>query len=567
METRPQEYAGLRRVAEARAVGLPALGLEHELSGDALYLVHELRVHQIELELQNEELQRTQAELEAAQARYFDLYELAPVGYYSLSKQGLILEANLTAAKMLRVASGALVKKQITQFILRDDQDIYFLHHRRLFETGSPQVCELRMVRPDGSSFWARSEATVSVSPSGAQVCREVMSDVTDRKLADREREQLQAQLAQAHKLEAIGTLAGGIAHDFNNILQGVLGALFLVEEELGVDRARALELPETRALAERGAVLTQQLLGFARRGKYDVKPLDLASVLTQTSAMFGRTRRDLQIKLELAPRLRAVLMDHAQLEQVLLNLMVNAGQAMPSGGRLLLKADPVELAKGEVEPDAAGGHYVKLMVTDTGIGMNAATQARIFEPFFTTKDHDHGQGHGLGLASVYGILKSHGAIIRVESQPGLGATFTLYLPATDSVVSESRSPPAKLEHGQGTILVVDDEPMVLRVCTRLLEKMGYQVLPAGGGRQAIELLRQHGSKVALVILDMVMPEMNGQDTFRALRALAPDLKVLLSSGFSIDGDAQALLAKGCGGFLQKPFDAATLSARLHELL
>jgi PAS domain S-box-containing protein len=557
--------APLRRRAEDRALELEAQSAVISLSEGARQLVHELRVHQIELEMQNEELRRTQVELEASQARYFDLYDLAPVGYYSLSAKGLILEANLTAATMLGVSRGALVHRPITQLILKDDQDIYYTHRRRLFDSGRAQVFELRMLRGDSGSFWARVEATVTQSPDGTIVCRAVMSDISERKRTEQEREQMQGQLVQAQKLEALGTLAGGIAHDFNNLLQGIQGELSLIELELGEARARELEVPETRALVERGAELTRQLLGFARKGKYDVKPLNLAQVLERTSTMYGRTRKDLVITLELPADLRAVLMDHAQLEQVLLNLMVNAGHAMPNGGRLLLKAEDVKLERGEVDPDGAPGTYVRLIVSDTGTGMDAATQARIFEPFFTTKPP--GQGHGLGLASTYGILKSHGALIHVRSELGQGATFLLYLPSTDGVPNASPPSPTALQHGRGTVMVVDDEPMVLKVCARLVEKMGYEVLSASGGRQAVELLRQHGSRVALVILDMVMPDMSGPETFRALRALAPGLKVLLSSGYSVEGEAQELLSKGCSGFLQKPFDGPTLSARLRELV
>ena len=490
---------------------------------------------------------------------------MAPVGYYSFSAQGLILEANLTFATMLGVARSALINTPITRFILGDDQDLFYAYRRRLFDSGRLQVCEWRMLRAGEGSFWSRSEATVIEGADGARVGRVVMSDVSERKRAEQEqeRERERARLAQELKLEALGTLAGGIAHGFNNILQGILGELSLIEVELGEERARTLELREARALVDRGGVLMRQLLGFARQGKYDVKPLNLARVVERTSEVYGRSRRDLIITLELPSNLRAVVMDHTQLEEVLANLMVNAGQAMPNGGRLLIKAEEVELTASEVGPDAAPGPYVKLLISDTGTGMDAVTQARIFEPFFTTK----GQGHGLGLASVYGIIKSHGALIRVQSELGHGATFLLYLPVSAQLPAELSPRPTELQRGQGTVMIVDDEPGVLRVCGRMVEKMGYEVLSASGGRQAVDLLRQHGPRISLVILDMLMPDMNGAETFKALRELAPGLKVLLSSGYSVEGDVRELLAQGCSGLLQKPFDGATLSARLRELV
>jgi CheY-like chemotaxis protein len=311
---------------------------------------------------------------------------------------------------------------------------------------------------------------------------------------------------------------------------------------------------------------LTKQLLGFARLGKYDLKPVDLTRVVAKTSAMYGRTRTDITIQLDFAPGLLAVLMDHSQLEQVLMNLFVNAGQAMPEGGRLLLRAENADLADEEgkllgVPP----GLYAKLLVTDTGSGMDAKTMGRIFEPFFTTKGT--GQGTGLGLASVYGIIKNHAGFIGVESAMGKGTTFTLLLPATERQVAEDKTPTAVLQHGTGTILVVDDEEQIVKVCARLLQKFGYEVLTASGGRQAIELVRRYGAKISLVLLDMTMPEMSGRQTYETLQKIVPGMKVLLSSGCGIEGQAQQLLDSGCNGFIQKPFDAVVLSAKVGEIL
>jgi len=281
---------------------------------------------------------------------------------------------------------------------------------------------------------------------------------------------------------------------------------------------------------------------------------------------MYGRTRANITIQLDLAPDLLAVFMDHSQLEQVLLNLLVNAGQAMPGGGHLLLHAENADLAdENGSQLGVPPGRYVKLLVTDTGSGMDAKTMSRIFEPFFTTKAP--GQGTGLGLASVYGIIQNHAGFIGVESEMGKGTTFTLLLPATERPVAEDKTPKPVLQRGTGTILVVDDEAQVLKVCARLLEKLGYQVLTASEGAQAIELVRQHGAKISLVLLDMTMPKMSGRQTYEAMREILPGIKVLLSSGYSIEGQAQALLDGGCNGFIQKPFDAVALSAKVQGLL
>jgi len=315
----------------------------------------------------------------------------------------------------------------------------------------------------------------------------------------------------------------------------------------------------------KRGAELTRQLLGFSRRGKYDARPLDLAEVVTRTSALFGRTRRDVTIHLDLPADLPAVLMDHAQLEQVLLNLFVNAGHAMPDGGELKLSARGVEVAESQPAPAGTrAGSFVELVVADTGVGMDEKTQARIFEPFFTTKAP--GQGSGLGLASVYGILENHGGRISVTSAPGQGAEFRLLMPVAEESCAAADVTSMVQVGGHGTILVVDDVEPVLRLVERLLRKLGYDTLGATGGHAAIELVREHHARIALVILDLTMPDLSGAKTFDAIRAIAPGMKVLLASGFTGDGHARELLERGCNGFIQKPFDVATLTRTLRGL-
>ncbi len=567
----PTSAAELRQRAEARVQEGASSAPERPetLSPEAVRRAfHELGVHEIELEMQNEELRRVQAELDAARARYFDLYDLAPVGYCTLDAEGTIREANLTAATLLGVPRPDLPGAPLSRFVLPADQDAWYLHRRLLLETGEPQAFEARMIRPEGEPVWVWLSGAIRASEGDAgPVIRLALMDISRRKAAEAKEQALRAQLDQAERLEAIGTLAGGVAHDFNNILAGILGWLSVLELGPGSAEATQEDIREVKGLVERGAVLAKQLLGFARRGKYDVRPLDLAKVAAETGTLFGRTRPDVALDLDLPPGLPPVLMDHVQLEQVLLNLFVNAGQAMPDGGRIRVTAEPVSLEAATAGNAEVGpGRYLRLRVTDSGAGMDATTRARIFEPFFTTKGM--GKGTGLGLASVYGIVKNHGGAIEVESAPGQGTTFTLLLPT--AVEAAPRAAPAAenpRSPGRGTLLVVDDESAVLRMNARLLEGLGYVVLTASGGREAVELVRQHGTAISLVILDMTMPEMSGSQTFDALRDLNPDLKVLLASGYSVQGKAQQILDRGCNGFIQKPFDTTTLSAKLAEIL
>ncbi len=512
------------------------------------------------------ELKQTEAALRRSEEKYRLLVENSHDIIYTLDLAGVFTFVSPGWTTLLGHPVAEVVGRSFAEFVHPDDLALCQQLVARCLATGERQGgVEYRVRHADGAWRWHLSSAVPLRDEDGAVIGGEgIARDITDRKRAEEERERLQAQLAQAQKLEAIGTLAGGIAHDFNNIMAGILAGLASLELDLAPD-ARPPELQDMTALVERGAELTRQLLGFARRGKYDVRPLDLARVVAKTSAMYGRTRKDITITLDLAPDLRAVLMDHAQLEQVLLNLFINAGQAMPEGGRLLLHSEAAALtSEAATLHGVAPGPFVRLVIADTGVGMDAATRARVFEPFFTTKGA--GKGTGLGLASVYGIVTNHGGVVTVESEPGRGTVFTLLLPATDRR-DERSEPPATIQRGKGTILIVDDEEQILTAYARLLQKMGYQVLTAAGGRQALELVRTHGDAISLVILDLIMPGLSGRQTYEALRTLSPGLKVLLSSGYAIDEQAKDLLAQGCRGFLQKPCNAATLSAKLRELL
>jgi two-component system, cell cycle sensor histidine kinase and response regulator CckA len=432
-------------------------------------------------------------------------------------------------------------------------------------ERGEGYDLILETLTTKGRRIDVRTTCEVTIRDGRPVTLSGIFQDITERKQAEAEKERLHTQLLQSQKMEAIGTLAGGIAHDFNNILAGLLSGLSLLELEPSTPAEREADITDMKALVARGAHLIRELLGFARRGKYDVKPLDLGSIAQKTLALFSSTRRDITFHLDLAPRLSPVLMDHTQMEQVLLNLFVNASQAMEGGGQLLLRVEDAQLEPEDTAPhSAASGHFVKITITDTGAGMDAATRARIFEPFFTTKASE--KGTGLGLASVYGIIKSYQGFIEVESTLGAGSTFRIFLPASGEPTTAEKPKAGTVQRGKGTILVVDDEAMILKSSARLLKMMGYDVLTAQGGQEAIQLLKQHKESISLVILDLTMPKMSGTSTYKAIREVTQDVKVLLSSGYSIEGQAQALLEQGCSGFIQKPFDTSTLSAKVAAL-
>ena len=380
------------------------------------------------------------------------------------------------------------------------------------------------------------------------------------------ERKRMEAQFLQAQKMEAIGTLAGGIAHDFNNLLMVIQGNASLMLLNVDPSHPHHEMLTSIVKQVQSGSKLTNQLLGYARKGRYEVKPIQVNQLVEETSKAFGRIRKEITIHRELANDLFPIEGDLGQIEQVLMNLFVNAADAMPQGGDIFLKT--INIPYGDIRGklyNPKPGDYVLLTVTDTGMGMDPKTLDRIFEPFFTTKEL--GRGTGLGLASVYGIIKGHGGYVDVESEEGRGTTFKIYLPASNREIQKTIEVPDHIIKGTGTILLVDDEEMVLEVGERFLKVMGYQVLTAREGREAIEVYQKHGDTIDLVLLDIIMPNMKGGEVFDRLKEINPEVKVLLSSGYSIDGEASQILERGGSGFIQKPFDMNQLSQSIRAML
>jgi CheY-like chemotaxis protein len=366
--------------------------------------------------------------------------------------------------------------------------------------------------------------------------------------------------------MEAMGTLAGGIAHDFNNILMGIQGNASLIFLDTDSSFTHYERLRNIEQGVQSGAELTKQLLGFARGGKYEVKPTDLNELIERNSDMFGRTKKQIIIHARYQKDIWPVEVDRGQIEQVLLNLYVNAWQAMPGGGDLYLETENISLDKAYLKVfGLEPGRYVKMSITDTGVGMDEATQQRIFEPFFTTREM--GRGTGLGLASAYGIIKNHGGIINVYSEKGKGTTFNFYLPASEKAVIEEKEIPKEVLKGTETVLLVDDEDMIIDVGREILKAVGYKVLVARSGKEGIEICKKNKDKIDMVILDMIMPEIDGGEVYDRMKEINPDIKVLLSSGYSIDGQATEILKRGCNGFIQKPFNIKKLSRELRKIL
>ena len=426
---------------------------------------------------------------------------------------------------------------------------------RRTFET--------RHLAKDGSKIPVEISANLMVF-DGIEFSCAFARDI-------RERKELELRLRQAEKMEAIGQLAGGIAHDFNNQLMGIMGYADLLSREVAEDPDLAELVHNILLSVTRSAELTAQLLAFSRKGKYLSEPVDLHQIVREVASILAHSiDKRIKVSHELQAARSHTIGDQSQLQSAVLNLALNARDAMPDGGTLMFTSENVELdASFQCEHGfpITAGNFVKLTVTDTGTGMTAEVQRRMFEPFFTTKAK--GKGTGLGLAAVYGTVKNHRGAIRIHSKPLMGSRLELFLPVGSETLEIHR--PREVDDARARysakIMVVEDEPQLRDVARRMLESLGYTVTTFASGDQAVSYFKAHHANVDLVILDMVMPVMSGRETFRLLREIEPNVKALLASGYSLDGDAQAILDDGVIGFIQKPYGRKELDEFLRKAL
>jgi two-component system, cell cycle sensor histidine kinase and response regulator CckA len=509
----------------------------------------------------------------------------APDIIYRLDSEGKILFIN-KSIEQLGYTVDELIGDSILSIVHPDDQKkaIYRINERRTGDRSTKNF-ELRLVKKNSTAvpyenqtvgmdsdtvYLINAEGLYSaIDPHNTEFMGTlgVARDVSDRHLEEKERNILEAQLYQAQKMESVGRLAGGIAHDFNNIMTGIIGYAELLKERF--DQKGAMEYEATRTIlrgAERAAGLTRQLLGFARQGKYQPAALDINAVIQETVKVSEIIfKKNIQTLFRLSPDLHPVEADNVQLTQVFTNLIINANDAMPEGGTLMIQTDEVDFSREFHNKSAKNPlPYIKVCVRDSGTGMPKDILNQIFEPFFTTKQE--GKGTGLGLATVYGIVKNHHGYIFCESVPEEGTTFTLYFPVTKKTVMEE---PKELTpvRGTATVLVVDDEEHIRKLITRMLQNLGYTVLVAKNGRVAIDIYKEQKEAIDLILLDMIMPEMAGRETYHTLRDMNPDVKVLLASGYSQDKVAIELLQKGVLGFIQKPFRRQELSRVIDDTL
>jgi two-component system, cell cycle sensor histidine kinase and response regulator CckA len=499
---------------------------------------------------------------EKEQERYRNFLESIEDVCFEVDLEGKFTFVNEAAVRQFGYTKDQILGLDNRQYSTSTESNRLFKTFNEIYRTGQPaKVFDLEFnTEKTGIRHLDLSVSLIRDEEGKPVGFRGIAQDITERK-------KLIEQLQQAQKLEAIGTLAGGIAHDFNNLLMGIQGytSLILMETEPSHPNYEKLEAIESQVKS--GADLTKQLLGYARGGRYEVKPVDINDLIGKTIDMFARTKKELRIHQNFAPDLRNVEADRGQMEQVMLNLFVNAWQAMPGGGALYLETGNILLDETDTKPyDIQPGPYIKISVTDTGVGMDETTKSRIFEPFFTTKEM--GRGAGLGLASVYGIVTGHKGMIRVYSEKGHGSTFNIYLPASkkDAIVPDERT--SKVLKGQETILLVDDEQVITEVTGAMIQGLGYRVIIARSGEEAVEIYRANQDQINLVIMDMIMPGSGGGTAIDRIRTMTPEIKIILSSGYSLNGEAKDIMNRGgAQAFLQKPFSFGVLSQKIREVL
>jgi two-component system cell cycle sensor histidine kinase/response regulator CckA len=509
---------------------------------------------------------RAEEALKKSEERFRELADSLPQVVFEIDLQGVFSYVNSNAFDLFGYTQEDFRKGlNALELVIQEDREVVRKDISRITQGEILGEVEYTAQKKNGETFPVVIHSKRVLRDGNPIGVRGILLDVTDRNRAQEEKRVLEERLQHADKMDAIGTLAGGIAHDFNNLLMGIQGYASLAL--LGMDSSdpNYERLKRIEEQVQSGADLTKQLLGFARGGRYDVKPADMNDIIEKSSSMFGRTKKEITIHRKFEKDLWTVEVDRGQMDQVFMNLYVNAWQAMPGGGEICLETANILLDDVHAAPYAiTQGKYVKIAVTDTGAGMDEKTMARIFDPFFTTKGM--GRGTGLGLATVYGIINGHRGMIHVDSEPGHGTTFTLYLPASEKEVVKEKTATGTIAKGTGTILLVDDEKMVLEVSKELLEFLGYRVHMAGSGQEAIAVYMEKRNEIDLVILDMIMPGISGGETFDRLREISPDTKVLLSSGYSLSGEAKTIMDRGCNGFIQKPFQLENLSRKIREI-
>lgn len=546
-------------------------------------IIHDLEVHQIELELQQEELLQSRDELEVGLERYMELYDFAPLGYLTLARDGTIQQVNLTGTKLLGVNRKELIGEPFGRFVTTEDSSDFIMFMERVFSSSGNCSCEVMLrndetsdpqmdhiLLRDTGSLYHRTVRIDAVISNDGQECRAVVSDISMQKRAEKENAALQASLVQLRKMESIGRLAGGFAHDFNNFLQVMLGNIDLLIVAKGVNRSVREQLADLRMMVLQSARLPHQLLVFARKQAIKPAVIDFNAAVSEMLNMLRRLiGEDINLVFTPAKDLWSVRMDPSQVDQIMANLALNSRDAIHGAGILSIKTSNVvvDAVYCRSHSESLPGEYVKLVVHDDGRGIDKEAIHSIFEPFFTTKPMT--ESSGFGLSTVYGIVRQNNGFIEVFSRDGEGTTFEIYMPRCSVDAPENSPATESVEEpgGDETILLVDDNDAVREMTMGYLQSFGYGVLAASSPEEALSLSADYSGLIQLLVIDMLMPGMNGKDLSLKLTAKRPELKRLFLSestadAFRLDGAWDENIP-----FLGKPFSRPDLACKIREVL
>jgi PAS domain S-box-containing protein len=552
----------LRAPAKSLRLDPYILAEEHMrlLSDKIAAKVEELENNQRRLQAEVTRRETIERELLQRQQEYRSIIQGAPYGIYRANHDGNVLMANPALAAMLGYES----ENDILQLNTARDIFVDPAERARALSAVVNNIAssEHQWRRKDGKEITVRIAGRKLPGETGAAAIYEVfVQDITAQRILEQE-------FLQAQKMEVIGRVAGGVAHDFNNMLMIVSGCLDLLQHEKGDARRREKYIQQIRDATTMAASITRQLLGFSRKQMVERQVLDVNSILKDMTKMLPRLLgTDVEVVMIPGRQLERVLVDRGQVEQVLMNLAVNARDAMPKGGKLIIETSNLDVGDGEAEKmQLAPGRYASISVTDTGVGMDAQTQKRIFEPFFTTKER--GKGTGLGLSTVATIVKDNKGHINLHSNPGRGSTFEILFPAAraSEAVASAVEPVITIERGTETILLVEDEATLRAVTFEYLQSIGYKVLPTSNGSEAIDMCRSYPNAIHLLLSDVVMPGMSGPEVATAAAAIRPELKIIYVSGY-VDRQIDLEVLEAGSTFLQKPYSMEDLSRKIREVL
>lgn len=537
---------------------LLAIGLAVALSAIVfLYLFSVRSLRQIE---------KAGKELAENEARFREIMEMIPVTIWETDLEGKLVFINPAGVELLGcTAEEMTIPVKIFDYLLPEERDIIRTDWTGLGQCGVSKMNQYTLVKKNGTHFPALIRSVLKTMDGKPAGFRGMIVDISEKMQEEEEKQQMQRMIEKSRQLDYIAGLAGGIAHHFNNLLMGIMGNAVLAAMDLSENDPVRKKLQHIEELVKRGAKLTSQLLGFAQGGKYLVEETNLNRLIQQVVDHVNSESSHIDMLLDFTREPCAVRVDRKQIEQVITDILHNAIQAMPEGGWITIRTFLETIDRSQADRnDARPGHYFGISVQDTGIGMDEKTVERIFEPFFTTREI--GTGVGLSMASAYGVIRNHGGFIAVQSQPGQGSTFYIYLPCSEDSL-EGGIEVVELAEGNGGVLLVDDDQMIIDIGKKLLEKLGYRVFVALGGEEALALYKAHWQEIDLVILDLAMPVMDGEAVYDALKSLNPQVKVILSSGYPIDGKATEILKKGGSGFIQKPFSLKAFSEKIKTVM